>query len=294
MRKEISDQLSNSETIGWTEVISSRSNWFDLKLDEVWRYRDLLAMFVKRDFIATYKQTILGPLWFLIQPLITIITYSIVFGYILNIAVGEVPRVLFYLAGLTMWSYFSECMKKTGSAFISNAKIFGKVYFPRLILPFSIIISGGIRLGIQFALFLGVMLVYYLKGEQFVPTIYALLSPVLVLIVAGLGLGVGIIVSALTTKYRDLLYLVQFSVQLLMYATPVIYPLSMASGVVRTLLLLNPMTSIVEAFRYAWLGPAAGELNPGFLLYSFLFMLIVLFVGILMFNRVERSFMDTV
>lgn len=276
----------------WTEVISSRSKWFDFKLPEVWKYRDLLFLFVKRDFIATYKQTILGPLWFVIQPVITIITYSIVFGYILNISVGNLPRIVFYLGGLIMWNYFADCMNKNGQVFIANANILGKVYFPRMVLPLSIVLSGLVKLGIQFGLFLIVLAWYYIQGEDIQPNAMIWLTPFLVLLVAGLGLGLGMIISALTTRYRDLLYLVQFSVQLLMYATPVIYPLYQVPPLFKKILLLNPMTPVVETFRYAFLGQGGVELI--YLGYSAAFMLIVLFTGVSVFNKAEKSFMDTV
>jgi lipopolysaccharide transport system permease protein len=276
----------------WTEIISSKKALFDLQLAEVWRYRDLLILFVKRDFIATYKQTILGPLWFFIQPIITVITYTVVFGHLLGVSTGTTPRILFYLSGITLWNYFSECMTKTGQTFISNANIFGKVYFPRMVLPLSIILSGLIKLGIQYGLFLLIMGYYYFKGDSINTNYYVLLTPVLLLITAVLGLGTGIIISALTTKYRDLLYLVQFTVQLLMYSTPIIYPLSHAHGVVRDILLLNPMTSIVETFRYGHLG--TGGIPLIYVGYSAIFAITVLFVGAILFNKTERTFMDTI
>ncbi|TSD66472.1 ABC transporter permease [Inquilinus sp. KBS0705] len=276
----------------WTEIITPKKALLDLQLGEVWRYRDLLFLFVKRDFIATYKQTVLGPLWFFIQPIITVITYSIVFGYLLGVSTGGTPRILFYLGGLTVWNYFSECMLKTGQTFVLNANIFGKVYFPRLVLPISIVISGMIKMGITYALFLILIAYYIIKGDNVSMNAYALLAPVLLLITAVLGLGVGIIISALTTKYRDLLYLVQFTVQLLMYATPVIYPLSRTHGLFRHILLLNPMTAVVETFRYGHTG--AGGVEPIYILYSAAFAFVALAIGTILFNKTERTFMDTI
>jgi lipopolysaccharide transport system permease protein len=285
---------SDTKPQAWTEVISPKKALLDLQLKEVWRYRDLLLLFVKRDFIATYKQTVLGPVWFFIQPIITVITYSVVFGRVLGVSTGTTPRILFYLGGLTMWGYFSDCMLKNGQTFIANSNIFGKVYFPRLILPISVVISGLIKVSIQYMLF-WVLIVYYqvVKGNPHVSVnTYALLTPALLLISGTLGLGLGIIISALTTKYRDLLYLIQFTVQLLMYATPVIYPLNRTHGVYHKILLLNPMTSIVETFRYGHLG--SGGVPLVFLLYSAGIALVLLAIGTVLFNKTERTFMDTI
>ncbi|HEX8517704.1 MAG TPA: ABC transporter permease [Bacteroidia bacterium] len=277
----------------WTLIVRPQVRWFDINLKDLWNYRDLIMLFVKRDFVAVYKQTILGPLWYLIQPVLTAITYTIIFGQIAKISTGDLPKLLFYLSGVTMWNYFSECLNKTSNTFISNSNVFGKVYFPRLTVPVSIIISNLISFFIQFALFIIVLLCYYPSYSSVIhPNKYMLLLPVLILIMAGLGLGLGIIISSVTTKYRDLRFLISFGIQLLMFATPVIYPLSILSEKKKMLILANPLSSVVETFRFAFTG--SGELHWGYLLYSFIFMIVVMFTGILLFNRVEKSFMDTV
>ena len=276
----------------WTLIIKPKTNWFNFNLKELWHYKDLIMLFVKRDFISVYKQTILGPLWYIIQPILTAITYSIMFGKIANISTGGVPRLVFYLAGITIWNYFSDCLNKTSNTFISNANVFGKVYFPRLTVPISIVISNMITFLIQLLLFLTFIFYYSFKGSQIHISNYILILPVLVIIMAGIGLGLGIIISSLTTKYRDLRFLITFSVQLLMFATPVIYPLSITSAKLKFYLLLNPLSSVVETFRYIFTG--VGEYHWHYLFYSFMFMLVVLTIGIMMFNKVEKSFMDTV
>jgi lipopolysaccharide transport system permease protein len=242
--------------------------------------------------VAKYKQTILGPLWFIIQPLLTTLMFTVVFGKIAKIPTDGLPQMLFYLSGITAWGYFSESLKATSNTFVTNANIFGKVYFPRLAIPVSVIISNLVLFGIQFLFLIVFMIIFYFSGYSFGPNIYILLLPVLLILMAGLGLGFGIIISSLTTKYRDLTYLVAFGIQLWMYATPIVYPLSNLSGNIRMLALLNPLTSIVETFRYIMLG--SGELNWMNLLYSFIFMIITLIIGVLLFNKVEQSFMDTV
>lgn len=287
-----SPQEIKTDPDGWTMVIRSRRGWFDIHPTELWHYRDLIIQFVKRDFVSLYKQTVLGPLWFLIQPLLTTVTFTIIFGRIAQLSTDGLPQFLFYMSGTVIWNYFASCLTKTSSTFISNTHLFGKVYFPRLAVPISILISNLISFGIQFLLFIGFLIYYLAIGSTVHPNWWALLTPVLLLLMAGLGLGFGIIVSALTTRYRDLQYLVAFGVQLLMYATPVIYPTSSLSGKWSTLLQLNPMTPIVEAFRYGFLG--AGTVQPLNLLYSTGFTLVVLAGGILLFNRVENTFMDTV
>lgn len=276
----------------WSLVIKPHTGWLELHLDDLWRYRDLIFMFVKRDFVSQYKQTILGPLWFLIQPILTTLMFTVVFGGIADIKTGSIPQPLFYLAGLTMWNYFAASLNKTSDTFVSNANIFGKVYFPRLTVPISNVISGLISFGIQFALFIAFYVYFLVKGTAVAPNAYLLLLPYLVLLMALLGLGLGIIVSSLTTKYRDLKFLVVFGVQLLMYAAPVIYPLSTLSGTYRTLVELNPMTSIIETFRYATMSD--GVFSWGGLGYSTLFTAVVLFIGVVLFNKVEKDFMDTV
>jgi lipopolysaccharide transport system permease protein len=276
----------------WDLVIRPKTGWFDLHLSDLWRYRDLTMLFVWRDFVAQYKQTILGPLWHLLQPLFTTLLFTLIFGRVARLPTDGLPPALFYMAGVTCWGYFAECLNRTSGTFINNAAIFGKVYFPRLCVPMSIIISNLVKFGIQFVLFLAFMGFYYAKGAVIHPNLAILLIPVLLLILAGLGLGVGIIVSSLTTKYRDLQVLVTFGVQLLMYATPVIYPMSMIPEKYRWLVLANPLSALVETFRYAFLG--SGTFDPSQLLYSAAATVIILCVGVVLFNHVERTFMDTV
>lgn len=288
MKKDVNPNMGE-----WTEVIDSRRTLFDLRLKDVWNYRDLLFMFVKRDFTATYKQTILGPLWFIIQPLLTTLMFTVVFGNFAKISTDGQPKILFYLAGVTIWNYFSESFNKTSSVFVANASIFGKVYFPRLIVPLSIVTSGVIRFFIQFALFISVLLYYSaMHGSAVHPNVVALLTPFLLILMAGFALGTGIIISAMTTKYRDFTYLVTFGVTLLMYATPVIYPISSLAAKYKKIALLNPLSGIVETFRYGWLG--SGSFSWNALEYSFVFMLVLLLMGVVVFNKVEKNFMDTV
>jgi lipopolysaccharide transport system permease protein len=283
---------SSTADKNWTMIIRPQRHWLDLRLDELWQARELVLLFVWRDFVSVYKQTILGPLWYLIQPLLTTITFTVIFGRIAKLPTDGLPPMLFYMAGTVIWSYFAACLTKTSNTFIANAGIFGKVYFPRLTVPLSILISNLVAFAIQLGLFLAFLAYFWLAGAAIRPTWSVLLTPILVLMMAGLGLGFGIIVSSLTTRYRDLQYLVTFGVQLLMYATPVVYPLSTVSGTLRWLILANPLTPIVEGFRYAFLG--AGTVDGWHLLYSGAFMQVVLLIGILMFNQVERTFMDTV
>jgi lipopolysaccharide transport system permease protein len=277
----------------WDLTIRPKTGWFDLHLADLWRYRDLTAMFVWRDFVAQYKQTILGPLWHIIQPLFTTLIFTVIFGKMAKLPTDDLPPLLFYLAGITCWSYFADCVNRTSLTFISNAAIFGKVYFPRLSVPVSLVISGMIKFAIQFALFLAFAFFYWVEGAGVHPNAAILLTPLLLLLMAGLSLGAGIIVSALTTRYRDLQQLVTFGVQLMMFATPVVYPLSMiGGGSFRWLILANPMTPIVETFRYAYLG--SGTFDAVYLCYSASFTALVLLIGIVLFNHVERTFMDTV
>ncbi|WP_230471285.1 ABC transporter permease [Hymenobacter jejuensis] len=283
---------SLSDTDQWTEVIQPRTSLLDLRLGEVWRYRDLVMMFVQRDFVSTYKQTVLGPIWFFIQPLLTTFTYVIIFGNIAKISTEGLPQLVFYMAGITIWNYFSLTLSNTSSVFTNNAHIFGKVYFPRLTMPLSIVISNIVRFLIQFGLFLAIWAYYLVKGSAIHPNGLILLTPVLLIIMGLLGLGLGMIFSALTTKYRDLTMLLAFGIQLLMYATPVIYPLSSLSPKYKWVILANPMTSIVETFRFAFLG--SGSFSWGYLSYSLLVTLVILFVGTIIFNKVEKSFTDTV
>jgi len=276
----------------WDLTIEGQNSLFDLKFKDVWRYRDLLTMFVKRDFVSFYKQTILGPLWFFIQPLFTTIIYTFVFGRLAAISTDGLPQPLFYLAGITAWNYFADCLTKTSTVFRDNSNIFGKVYFPRLILPLSIVASNLVRFGVQMLLFLSMMGYYYWQGSAFTPTWALLMFPVLVLMMALLGLGLGLIITAMTTKYRDLAFLVTFGVQLLMYTTTVVYPLSATPIKYRHIIELNPMTGIIEAFRYSFLGK--GEFSAWSVGYSALVTLVVLFFGIIIFNKTEKTFVDTV
>jgi lipopolysaccharide transport system permease protein len=276
----------------WTEVIHPEHKLFDLKLRDVWKYRDLLLLLVRRDFVATYKQTILGPIWFFLQPILTTLTFTLIFGRIAGLSTDGLPMMLFYLAGITMWNYFAECLNRTATVFKDNATVFGKVYFPRLVMPLSIIVSNLIKLGIQFLLFLCFWGYYLFTGANVQPNAVIMMFPLLVIMMGGLGLGFGMIISAMTTKYRDLVFLLTFGVQLLMYATPVIYPLSSIGAKYQWLILANPMSSIIETFRYGFLG--TGSFNWNSLLYSGGFTLVVMVMGTIVFNRVEKSFMDTV
>jgi lipopolysaccharide transport system permease protein len=277
----------------WDMVIEPHRHLLDLKLGDLWRYKDLVMLFVRRDFVSVYKQTILGPLWYLIQPLLTTVIFTVIFGQIASLPTDGLPQFLFYMSGTVVWSYFASCLTKTSETFVQNANLFGKVYFPRLAVPVSILISNLITFLIQFALFLAFVAYFVFRGTPIQPNwLWILLSPVLLLIMAGLGLGLGIIVSSLTTKYRDLRFLVQFGVSLLMYATPVIYPASSIPARFQWVIQANPMTPIIEAFRYAFLG--AGSVNLPNLAYSFGFMLVVVILGSIIFNRVEQTFMDTV
>lgn len=276
----------------WMKVIRPTSGLLDFKLKQIWQYRDLIYRFVYKDLVIQYKQTILGPLWYIIQPLLTTFMFVIVFGKIAKISTEEIPPILFYLAGITCWNYFSTCLTLTSEVFIVNQSVFGKVYFPRITVPLSIVISNLIKFVIQFALFLAIYFYYYLNDAQIHFNLSILLLPFLVLIMAGQSLGFGMLFSAFTTKYRDLRYLLVFGIQLWMYATPVIYPLSAISDQHRWILALNPMTSIVSSFRYAFLGK--GTFNWGYLLYSFVFTAVLLFFSQIIFNKVEKNFMDTI
>ena len=275
----------------WTETIEAKHSLFDLKLGEVWRYKDLVYMFVKRDFVSGFKQTILGPLWFFINPIFTTIVYLVVFGGIANLSTDGAPKVLFYLAGVTLWNYFSSCLTGTSSTFTGNAGIFGKVYFPRLVTPISVVISNLMRFGVQFSLFLTAFLYYWFKGEV-QPNLWLLATPILVILMAGFALGMGMIFSALTTKYRDLQMLLGFGVSLYMYATPVIYPVSALPKFIQPYAAWNPLTGIFECFKYGWLG--VGDFSPMMLMLSSVIIFALLAIGTVVFNKVEKSFMDTV
>lgn len=275
--------------------IAPKNNLLDLKLAEVWAYRDLLVLLVRRDFVSFYKQTILGPLWFFIQPLFTTVIFTFIFGNLAGISTDGLPGPLFYMAGITAWNYFADCLNKTSTVFKDNASIFGKVYFPRLIMPLSIVVSNLVRFGVQMILFIIFMLYFHFTGHQFEITWAILLFPYVVLLMALLGLGAGMLISAATTKYRDLAFLVGFGVQLLMYATTVIYPLSTAiekfpeySWIIE----FNPMTPIIETFRYGFLGN--GSFSWLGLGYASAVTVGILVVGIVVFNKVEKTFIDTV
>ena len=283
---------TTTENDSWDLIITPRKKWWDLQLRDVWHYRDLIILFVRRDFVSRYKQTILGPLWFIIQPLFTSLIYTVIFGQIAKLPTDGLPQMLFYMSGTVMWHYFSGCLNGTSTTFTSNAGIFGKVYFPRLVTPISIVISNLISFAIQLVFFLGFFLYFYLRGSVVFFTAWALTLPLLILLMAGLGLGFGIIISSLTTKYRDLSYLVGFGVGLWMYATPVIYPVSTIPERWRWIADINPISPIIETFRAGFLG--AGAASWMGLVYSFVFMLVVLLIGVVIFNRVEKTFIDTV
>jgi lipopolysaccharide transport system permease protein len=279
----------NSE---WDLVIEPHNSLFELHLKDVWRYRDLLWLLVKRDFVSFYKQTILGPLWFFIQPLFTTITFTFIFGNLAGLSTDGLPQPLFYMAGITAWNYFADCLTKTSTVFRDNANIFGKVYFPRLIMPLSIVVSNLVRFSVQIILFFMMVGYYAFKGADFHMNVYVLLFPILVLMMALLGLGLGLIITAMTTKYRDLAFLITFGVQLMMYATTVIYPLSAAPAKYKWLIELNPMTGIIEAFRYGFLGE--GVLTMSTLGYSVIVTIVSLIFGVVIFNKTEKTFVDTV
>lgn len=288
-----------TENENWTTIIKPKNKLFEVNLKEIWDYRDLMTLFVKRTITVQYKQTILGPLWWFIQPAMTVIMYMVVFGGIAGIPTDGIPQPLFYLGGVAMWQYFSDCLTKTSNTFVANSGIFGKVYFPRLIMPLSGIISNLVRFGIQIGLFILVYIYYVIIGQAPSPNWYLLLFPLLLVMMAGLALGFGIIISSMTTKYRDLQILFSFFVSLWMYATPIVYPLSQVAGKEKfgidlaTVMCLNPVTPVIETFKHGALG--AGEfVGWGWLAYSFAFMLVVLSLGILIFNKVQKSFMDTV
>jgi lipopolysaccharide transport system permease protein len=287
--------MNNTEEEGWDIVISPKNRLFDLKLRDVWHYRDLLGLLVRRDFVAFYKQTILGPVWFFVQPVITIVTYTIVFGNLANIPVDGLPKPLFYLAGTIIWNYFADCLTKTSTVFKDNAAMLGKVYFPRLIMPLSIVLSNLVKFAVQLVLFVVLFVVYYLKGEVALPNAFILFFPLLVLLIAAQGLGLGMIISSVTTKYRDLTFIVSFGVPLLMYTTTVIYPLSIVlqkyhkySWIVK----LNPVTAVIETFRYGFL--SKGSFSWDLLGYCVAITLFLLITGTIIFNKVEKNFVDTV
>lgn len=279
----------------WTIVIKPKSGWFDISLKEIWKYKDLIFMFLKRNFNSSYKQTVLGPIWFLITPLMSTTMFTLIFGKIANISTDGVPQFLFYMCGNAAWGYFSTCLTSTASTFTGNAYLFGKVYFPRLVSPITSVIYGLLSFLIQMLLLAVSMIIFAARGEAVYPNIHIILLPLLVLQMALLGLGVGIIISSLTTKYRDLSILVGFGMQLWMYATPVVYPVSQAAAInseLAKLVMLNPVAPIVNNFRYAILG--CGSMDYKYWAISWLVTFVFLFFGILIFSRVEKTFMDTV
>ena len=284
--------ITDDQQEHWTEIIEPKTKLLDLRLNELWRYRDLVMMFVRRDFVANYKQTILGPIWFFLQPLLTSFTYIFIFGRMAGLSTDGLPMLVFYLAGITIWNYFSETLTKTATVFKDNAQMFGKVYFPRLTMPFSIVVSNLVRFCIQFLLFIIIWAYYLVQTDSIHPNGYMLLTPVLVIIMGLLALGIGMIISALTTKYKDLIFLLTFGIQLLMFATPVIYPLSSLPEKYRWIILANPITPIVETFRYAFLG--SGTFSWLYLSYSFGITMLILILGSIVFNKVEKNFTDTV
>ena len=286
MTEEISNQY-------WTMRIRPHEKLWHIDLGEIWRYRDLIELFVRRNIVVQYKQTILGPLWYLIQPVLTVIMNMVVFGNIAKMSTDGMPQALFYMAGNICWFYFSDCLNQTSNTFTANQNMFGKVYFPRLVVPIAVVISNLLRFVIQVGLFVVLYLYFFMAGPPIAPNWAILLTPLLVVMLAGLGLGFGILISSLTTKYRDFTILFTFIVQLWMYATPIVYPLSMVEeGPLRTLIMANPMTSIIEVFKYATLGQ--GYFSWFALGYSLLFMSVLLLFSVVIFNKVQRNFMDTV
>ena len=277
----------------WDLVIGPKDRWYDLRLHELWEYRDLILIFAHRDLVAVYKQTVLGPLWFFLSPLFTVIAFTFVFGTIAGIPTEGVPAPVFYLGGTTLWNYFSSCLTSASTTFRSNADIFGKVYFPRLTAPVAMVISNLFKFAIQMLMFL-CFLIYYMQQDGSILHItgYLWLFPVLVLIIGGQALGLGIIVSSLTTKYRDLTHFIGFAVSLLMYATPVIYPVSAIPESYRILVEINPITPVIELFRLGFTGH--GTVTMGGFIYCIAFTVISLFLGAVVFHRTERTFMDTV
>ena len=275
----------------WTEVISPKKSWFDLRLNELWEYRDLIMLFVRRDFVTVYKQTILGPLWHFIQPIFTTLIFTVIFGRVANISTDGAPHFVFYLAGVTIWQYFSKCLTSTSNTFVQNAGIFGKVYFPRLTVPVSLVISSLLTFSIQFLLFL-IVYFYYLYQGLVAPNSYILLVPLYLFIMATLGLGLGMIFSSLTTKYRDLTFLLSFGVQLFMYASPVIYPTSILGETGLKYMAFNPIAPIIEGFRFGFLGTGSFQISS--LAYSGGIAVVIFLVGLGVFHKVEKTFMDTV
>lgn len=276
----------------WTEEIKANDSLFSINFKEIWHYRDLLMMLVKKEYITFYKQTILGPIWFFIQPILTTLIYVLLFGQIAKLSTDGSPQMAFYLSGITLWNYFSECLTKTASVFKDNAAVMGKVYFPRLIMPLSIVVSGLMKFSIQFGLFICVILYFTFVERSIQPNIWVLATPFLLLLMAGFSLGLGMIFSALTTKYKDLVFLLSFGIQLLMYASPVVYSVASIPEKYKWVIAANPLTGIFECFRYGFLG--SGSFEPSSLIISTVITVFLLAIGTVIFNKVEKSFMDTV
>lgn len=285
-------RTASTESEDWTIVIEPGTGLLDINLREIWQYRDLVLLIVRRDFVAKYTQTVLGPLWYLLQPLLTTVVFTVVFGNIAGISTDGLPKMLFYLAGVTPWGYFSNCLNSTAGVFAGNANLFGKVYFPRLVIPLSIVVSNLFKFLVQLLLFIGFYIYFFARGADIHPTSALLLFPLVMLLMAGLGLGFGMIITSMTTKYRDLNFLLGFAVSLMMYGTPIIYPLSTIPDKYLPLIQANPMTPVIETFRYATLG--TGQFSWGMLGYSTACMLVLLFLGLIVFHRTEKNFMDTI
>lgn len=276
----------------WDLVLTPQKKLFDLQLEKIWRYRDLLFLLVKRDFVAFYKQTILGPLWFFIQPLFTTITFTVIFGRLAGISTDGLPQPLFYMVGITMWNYFADSLTKTSTVFRDNSSIFGKVYFPRLIMPMSIVVSSLIKFGVQLLLLFVMMIAYVIKGYHFTFSPYLFFFPLLLVLMAAMALGIGMIISSLTNKYRDLTFLVGFGIQLLMYAAPVIYPVSSLPDSYRKWVMLNPMSQVIEIARLGLLGE--GYFSWLSFTYTIVVTFLILLTGTIVFNKIEKNFIDTV
>jgi lipopolysaccharide transport system permease protein len=292
MKRIPMENVTGQDGEQWSTIIRPQNLWFQLELGELWAYRDLIQLFVRRNFIAQYKQTILGPVWFILQPFFTTLVFTIIFGKIAKIPTDGLPQFMFYFSGTICWGYFAECLNQTSQTFLSNASIYSKVYFPRLVVPIAMVISFAFKFFIQFIIFLIFLFYYYQQGAPVHPNLGVLALPLILIQMALLGIGFGIIVSSLTTKYRDLMLVVTFGVQLWMYATPVVYPLSQIPDKYRPYFALNPMTSVVEGFRSGFLG--AGSLSLPYYLSGVLITLAVCFVGVVLFNRVEKTFVDTI
>lgn len=283
--------MQKQEDQDWDLVIKGHTSLFDLRLGELWNYRDLLVLFVRRDFVTVYKQTILGPLWFFIQPLLTTIMFTIIFGNVAQLSTDGAPKLVFYMAGITLWSYFSTCLTNVSGVFNTNAGIFGKVYFPRLIMPLTIVISNLMKFFVQFLLFIG-FVIYFTLQDQITPNNWILLTPFIIILMALISMGIGLILSAMTTKYKDLNHLIGFGIQLFMYATPVIYPSSSVPENYAWIVNLNPLVGLFDFMRYAYLGVGSFSLQT--LVYPILFSIGILFLGVLIFNKTQKTFMDTV